>query len=315
MTNTCYFVVPCYNEEAALPKSAPVFLAKIQELIKNGKIAKESKILFIDDGSRDKTWQVIENLHKANPAFTGLKLARNCGHECALYAGLIYAKNFCDFTISLDADLQDDVNAVENFIKEYNNGAQIVFGRRKDRSKDSPLKRYPALMFYKLMQIMGVKIVPNHADYRLIAKEPLKALENYKEVNLFLRAVIVDLGFKTGCVYYTRNSRVAGQTKYPVFKLIALAWQAITSFSIMPIRLISCIGIFIAFLSSLMFAYFFIAKILSDRAFPGYASLICSIWLLGGLQLFAIGIIGEYIGKTYLETKRRPRYIIEKTLE
>ena len=315
MPPICYIVVPCYNEEAALPKSAPVFLAKTQELTKQKIISPQSKVLFIDDGSKDKTWQIIEDLHKENPTFIGLKLAKNVGHECALYAGLIWAKDFCDFTVSLDADLQDDVNTTNAFIREYQNGAQIVFGCRKDRSKDSWIKRYPALLFYKLMQIMKINIVPNHADYRLISKEPLKALEQYKEVNLFLRAVVADLGFKKAYVYYDRIPRIAGQTKYPVFKLTSLAWQAITSFSIIPIRLISILGILIAVLSSIVFCYFFIAKLLSDKAFPGYASLICSIWLLGGLQLFGIGIIGEYIGKTYLETKQRPRYIIEKTLQ
>ncbi len=315
MQPICYFIVPCYNEEDALPKSAPVFLAKLEKIINQNNFSKQSKVLFIDDGSKDKTWQIIEDLHKNNPTFIGLKLAKNVGHENALYAGLVWAKDFCDFTISLDADLQDNIDAVEDFIKEYQNGAQVVFGCRKDRSKDSIFKRLPALTFYKLMQILKIKIVPNHADYRLIAKEPLKILEQYKEVNLFLRAIVADIGFKTAYVYYDRTPRVAGETKYPLFKLIALAWQAITSFSVIPIRLISLLGIIIAVLSSLIFIYFFFAKILTDRAFPGYASLICSIWLLGGLQLFAIGIIGEYIGKTYLETKRRPRYTIEKVLE
>lgn len=315
MLPICYFVVPCYNEEDALPKSAPVFLEKLEKIINQNNFSKQSKVLFIDDGSKDKTWQIIEDLHKKNPTFIGLKLAKNVGHENALYAGLVWAKDFCDLTISLDADLQDNIDAVEDFIKEYQNGAQVVFGCRKDRSKDSIFKKLPALTFYKLMQILKIKIVPNHADYRLIAKEPLKILEQYKEVNLFLRAIVADIGFKTAYVYYDRTPRVAGETKYPLFKLIALAWQAITSFSVIPIRLISLLGIIIAVLSSLIFIYFFFAKILTDRAFPGYASLICSIWLLGGLQLFAIGIIGEYIGKTYLETKRRPRYTIEKVLE
>lgn len=315
MLPVCFIVVPCYNEEKALPKSTPVFLNKIQDLIQKQIISQDSKVLFIDDGSKDKTWQIIENLHKDNPVFIGLKLARNCGHECALYAGLVWAKDLCDFTISLDADLQDNIKAIDDFIKEYQNGAQVVFGCRKDRSKDSWLKKYPALAFYKLTKILGLKIVPNHADYRLIAKQPLKALAEYKEVNLFLRAVVADLGFKTAYVYYDRIPRVAGQTKYPILKLTSLAWQAITSFSVMPIRLISCLGISIAFFSTLIFAYFFFAKIFVNKAFPGYASLICSIWLLGGLQLFAIGIIGEYIGKTYLETKRRPRYIIEQIIK
>lgn len=314
MLPICYFVVPCYNEEDALPKSAPVFLAKLKKLIKEKEISEQSKVLFVDDGSKDKTWQIIENLHKEDPTFSCIKLAKNVGHECALYAGLVWAKDFCDFTISLDADLQDNIDAVEDFIKEYKNGAQVVFGCRKDRSKDSLFKKIPALTFYKLMQILKINIIPNHADYRLIAKEPLKVLENYKEVNLFLRAIVADIGFKKAYVYYNRTPRIAGETKYPFLKLSGLAWQAVTSFSVIPIRIISLLGITIALLSSIVFAYFFLTRLLSNRAFPGYASLICSIWLLGGLQLLAIGIIGEYIGKTYLETKRRPRYIIEKTL-
>ena len=315
MNNICYLVVPCYNEEEALPKSAPVFLAKVEELIKKGKISDKSKILFIDDGSKDKTWAVIEDLHKQNPIFTGLKLARNCGHEKALYGGLIFVKDKCDFAISLDADLQDDINAVDDFVEEYNKGSEVVFGCRKDRTSDSVFKKIPALTFYKLMTFLGLKIIPNHADYRLIAKRPLQVLEEYKEVNLFLRAVIADLGFKNSRVYYTRQPRTAGETKYSQFKLFTLAWEAITSFSVYPIRLISCLGFFIAIISLLMFAYFFIAKLLGHIPVLGHASVICSIWFLGGLQLLSIGVIGEYIGKTYLETKRRPRYIIEKYLE
>ncbi len=315
MAKILYLVVPCYNEEEALPKSAPVFFAKVEELIKKGKISDKSKILFIDDGSKDKTWNIIENLHKQNSIFTGLKLSRNCGHEKALYGGLIFVKDKCDFAISLDADLQDDVSVLPDFIEEYNQGAQVVFGCRKDRSKDSIFKKLPALSFYKLIRLMGLNVVYNHADYRLISKQGLNILEQYKEVNLFLRAVIADLGFKTSCVYYNRNTRIAGETKYSFLKLFALACEAITSFSISPIRFISLLGLFIAGLSSLMFVYVFIAKILGNVPVPGYASLICSIWLLGGLQLLSIGVIGEYIGKTYLETKQRPRYIIEKTLE
>lgn len=315
MSNICYLVIPCYNEEEALPKSAPVFLAKVEELIKAGKISDKSKILFVDDGSKDKTWSIIEGLHKQNLIFIGVKLAKNCGHEKALYGGLVFAKSKCDFAISLDADLQDDINAVNDMIEEYNNGAEIVFACRKDRTSDSVLKKLPALTFYKLMTFLGLKIVDNHADYRLIAKGPLQVLEEYKEVNLFLRAVVADLGFKTAKVYYKRNPRTAGETKYSQFKLFALAWEALTSFSIYPIRVISFLGLVIAGLSLIMFAYYFLSKIFNNIPVPGYASLICSIWLFGGLQLLSIGVIGEYIGKTYLETKRRPRYIIEKTLE
>ena len=315
MANICYFVVPCYNEEAALPKSAPVFLAKIQELIKDGEIARESKILFIDDGSRDQTWQVIENLHKENPAFTGLKLAKNAGHQKALWAGLMYAKDRADITISLDCDLQDDINAANNFIEEYKKGAQIVFGVRSKRKKDTFFKRNTALMFYNLMEKLGVSLVNNHADYRLISKQALQALAEFKESNLFIRALVPQLGFKQAKVFYERDKRVAGETKYPFKKMLSFALEGLTSFSVYPMHLISIAGILISTLSSFVFAYFFFGKIFGLIKTPGYASLICSIWLLGGLQLFAIGIIGEYIGKTYLETKRRPRYIIEKTLE
>jgi len=315
MSNICYLVVPCYNEEDALPKSAPVFLEKMQKLIKQGKISEKSKIMLIDDGSKDKTWAIIEDLHKQDPIFTGLKLSRNCGHEKALYGGLIYAKDKCDFTISLDADLQDDVSVLPNFIEEYAKGAEIVFGCRKERKQDSILKKIPALCFYKLTHFMGLNVVYNHADYRLISKNALNVLEQYREVNLFLRAVVSDLGFKTAYVYYKRDARIAGETKYSFLKLFALACEAITSFSIYPIRVISLLGLIIAGLSLLMFAYYFMAKFLGHSPVPGYASIICSIWFLGGLQLLSIGVIGEYIGKTYLETKRRPRYVIEKTLE
>ena len=315
MRNVCYLVVPCYNEEKALPKSAPVFLSKIEELIKQGNISGKSKIMFVDDGSKDKTWDIIEDLHKQNPIFIGLKLSRNCGHQKALFSGLMFAKDKCDLTISIDSDLQDDINAIDGFIEEHNKGAEIVFGVRSKRDTDTIFKRNTALIFYKLMQFMGVNIIYNHADYRLMSKNALGALSEYKESNLFLRAVVAQLGFKTSSVYYERNKRVEGTTKYPFKQMLAFAFDGISSFSIYPIRIISALGIIISILSSLMFAYYFIAKFLGNIPVPGYASLICSIWLLGGLQLLSIGVIGEYIGKTYLETKQRPRYIIEKVLD
>ena len=315
MENILYLVIPCYNEEEALPKSAPVFLAKVEELIKQRKISEKSKILFIDDGSKDKTWAVIEDLHKQNQVFTGLKLSRNCGHQKALFSGLMFAKDRCNFAVSIDADLQDDINLINGFIEEYNKGAEVVFGVRSKRKTDTVFKKYSALGFYKLMQFMGVNVIYNHADYRLMSKKALEALADYKESNLFLRALVAQLGFKTACVYYERSKRVEGETKYPLKKMLAFALDGISSFSIYPIRIISCLGFFVSILSSLMFLYVFIAKFLSNIPVPGYASLICSIWLLGGLQLLSIGVIGEYIGKTYLETKRRPRYIIEKVLE
>ena len=285
MSNICYFVVPCYNEQDALPKSAPVFLSKLTELIKDNKVDKESKILFIDDGSKDNTWSIIQDLHKQNPMFIGLKLARNCGHECALYAGLIYAKNKSDFTISMDADLQDDVSAINDFIKEYQNGAKVIFGCRNDRSKDSIFKKLPALTFYKLMQFMGLKVVSNHADYRLIAKAPLNALESYGEVNLFLRAVVADLGFKTAKVFYKRNVRTAGETKYSTFKLLALAWEAIT---------------------------YLVLKLLFWDKFPmGTAPILIAVLFFSSVQLFFIGIIGEYLGAVLTQILHRP-VVIEK---
>lgn len=314
MPNICYLVVPCYNEEEALPKSAPVFLAKIQELINKGQIAKESKILFIDDGSKDKTWSIIESFHKQNPIFSGLKLAKNTGHQKALWAGLMYAKDKADITVSIDSDLQDDINAVDNFILEYHNGAQIVFGVRSKRQADTFFKRNTALAFYKLMKMMGINVIYNHADYRLMSKKALEALATYKESNLFLRAIVAQLGFKQAKVLYERSKRVEGETKYPFKKMLSFALEGITSFTVYPIRLISFLGILIAFISLMVFIYYFMGRFWGN-ALPGYVSIICSIWLLGGLQLLAIGVIGEYIGKTYLETKRRPRYIIETILD
>ncbi len=315
MPETCYFVIPCYNEAEALPQSVPVFINEMSSLIKSGLVSKKSRILFIDDGSSDSTWEIIETLHSKNKMICGIRLARNSGHEAALYCGLLSCRGKCDFAISMDADLQDDVSVVVEFVKKHYDGAKVVFGIRKDRSSDSPAKRWPAMMFYSFMRHAGIRMPYNHADYRLMAKEPLEALAMYGETNLFLRGVVYDLGFRQDYVCYTRNRRVSGETKYSFHKLVALAWESITSFSVYPIRLISFSGFAIAFVSAIMFLFYFTAKFIGLIDVSGYASIICSIWLLGGLQLLAIGVIGEYIGKTYMETKHRPRYIVEKTLE
>ena len=310
----CYLVVPCFNEEEVLPLSAATFLQKLQQLQTQHKITSSSKILFVDDGSTDCTWAKIVQLHQQHPCIIGLKLSGNRGHQNALLAGLLYSKDKADITISFDADLQDDIQVIDAFIEKYEQGAQIVYGVRKDRSLDSFFKRQTAQTFYKLMNKLGIKLIYNHADCRLMSKPTLQALANYPEENLFLRAIIANLGFKTEVAYYTRQKRAAGEGKYPLKKMLSFAWEGITSFSLVPIRLISCLGAFISGVSLLMFMYFLVGKFLGSPV-PGYASLICSIWFIGGVELLAISMIGEYIGKTYIETKRRPRYIIEQVLE
>lgn len=310
----CYIVVPCFNEEEVLPLSAPVFLKKLEQLQSQKKIAASSKILFIDDGSSDSTWEKIISLHTAHANIIGLKLSKNCGHQNALLAGLLYSKDLSDITISFDADLQDDINVVDSFVDKYEQGAHIVCGVRSDRSNDSFFKRVTAQVFYRTMKLLGVNLIYNHADCRLMSKQALQALACYPEENLFLRGIIANLGFKTEKAYYARQKRTVGKGKYPLHKMLSFAWEGLTSFSLLPIRLISCLGFLSAAMSVLMFCYFFIGKLLGSPV-PGYASLICSIWFIGGMQLFAISIIGEYIGKTYIETKRRPRYIVEQTLE
>lgn len=310
----CYLVIPCFNEEKVLPISSVAFLEKLQQLQTQQKIASSSKILFVDDGSCDSTWEKIVQLHQQNPHVIGLKLAGNRGHQNALLAGLLFSKDNADIIISFDADLQDDIQVIDSFIEKYEQGAQIVYGVRNNRSSDSFFKRATAQAFYKLMQWLGIKLVYNHADCRLMTRQTLQALANYPETNLFLRAIVANLGFSTAVVHYTRQNRAAGEGKYPLRKMVSFAWEGLTSFSVVPIRLISLLGVLIAGMSLLMFMYFLIGKFLGSPV-PGYASLICSIWFIGGVQLLAIGIIGEYIGKTYLETKRRPRYIIEQVLQ
>ena len=314
MRNTLYIVVPCYNEEEMLPITAQALLKKLDELKAQGRISKQSKIMFIDDGSKDKTWEIIEKLSGAADAFTGIKLSRNRGHQNALLAGLMTAKDRCDITISMDADLQDDVNAVDKFLDEYEKGAQIVYGVRSSREKDTAFKRNTARMYYKTLEHLGVEITYDHADYRLMSKEALEGLASFKEVNLFLRGLVPMVGYKTAIVKYVRNEREAGESKYPLKKMLAFAIEGITSLSIKPIRFITFLGIFVFLVSIILLIRFFVIWCIG-KAVAGWATIVISIWGIGGLQLLSIGIIGEYIGKIYLETKQRPRYIIEKDLE
>ena len=314
VASTLYIVVPCYNEEEMLPITAQALLRKLDSLIGQGRITKESRIMFVDDGSKDKTWEIIEKLGKAAPAFVGIKLSCNRGHQNALLAGLMTAKDRCDITISMDADLQDDVDAVDKFLDEYEKGAQIVYGVRSSREKDTAFKRNTARMYYRTLEHLGVEITYDHADYRLMSREALEGLAQFKEVNLFLRGLVPMVGYKTATVKYVRNEREAGESKYPLKKMLAFAIEGITSLSIKPIRFITFLGIFVFMVSIILLIRFFIIWCMG-KAVAGWSTIVISIWAIGGLQLLAIGIIGEYIGKIYLETKQRPRYIIEKDLE
>ena len=311
---TLYLVIPCYNEEEALPETARQVARKIEALVQHSAIHENSKVLLVDDGSKDQTWALIETLHKENPLFQGLKLSRNKGHQQALLAGLMTAKEKADIVISMDADLQDDIDAIDEFIKEYKSGHDIVYGVRSKRETDTAFKRITAEGFYSFMRFLGVDIVNNHADYRLMSKRALEALAQYKEVNLFLRGVVPLIGFPSTKVYYERHARMAGESKYPLKKMIAFATDGITSFSIKPIRFILNIGVVVFLISLVMLLYALIAK-LTGNAAVGWTSTLGSIWLIGGIQLLSLGIIGEYIGKIYNETKERPRYIIDTYLE
>ena len=311
VNNILAIVVPCYNEEEAFPFSSKSLTEVLENLIKSGKIDKKSYILFVDDGSKDKTWELIENETTKNPLVRGLKLSGNVGHQNALLAGLLTANKDSDITVSIDADLQDDVNAIEKMVDAYLDGADIVFGVRSDRSSDSAFKRITAQGFYKLMSAMGVKSVYNHADFRLMSHRAVEALSGYEERNLFLRGIVPLIGFKTENVYYERSKRVAGESKYPLKKMLKFAFDGITSFSIKPISLITTLGIIIIICSVAALIYTLVSYF-TGNAEPGWASLIISIWFLGGVQLAAIGLVGQYVGKIYVESKKRPRYNIEK---
>lgn len=308
-----YLVIPCYNEEAVLPETAKQLLAKMNSMLERKLISPESKIMFVNDGSRDRTWELIEELHAQNPIYSGVKLSRNKGHQNALLAGLVTAKEKADMTISLDADLQDDIDVIDQMVEKYYQGNDVVYGVRSARKTDTFFKKFTAQGFYKLMQAMGVDIVYNHADYRLMSKRAVEGLLEFKEVNLFLRGIVPLIGFPSDVVTYERHERFAGESKYPLKKMLSFATDGITSFSIKPIRLITMCGFLIFAVSILMLIYSLVVHF-TGRTVHGWTSMIVSIWAIGGLQLLAIGVVGEYIGKIYLETKERPKFIIEKIL-
>lgn len=303
-------VVPCYNEEEVLPETISVLLEEINYLIETNIISKDSKILFVDDGSRDRTWSIIYKNSLESEIIHGLKLARNVGHQNALLAGLITVNKTSDCVISIDADLQDDVGVIKDFIQKFREGFDIVYGVRKRRNTDKFFKKATALGFYKMMQRLGVNLVYNHADFRLMSKRAVEELEKFEEVNLFLRGIVPLLGFPSTSIYYNRKERLAGDTKYPLKKMLSFAFEGITSFSVTPIRFVMLVGM-ISFITSLLFGTYFITLKFLGETQTGWTSLITSIWLIGGLQLIAIGLIGEYVGKVYKESKRRPRYSID----
>ena len=308
-----YLVIPCYNEEAVLPETSKRLKEKYTALMTAGKISPDSKIVFVNDGSKDKTWEMICDLHKEDSVFRGICLSRNKGHQNALMAGLMTVKDECDAAISMDADLQDDIDAIDAMVDKYAEGYEVVYGVRSSRKKDTFFKRTTAQGFYKVMKAMGVETVYNHADYRLMSSRALNALAEFDEVNLFLRGIVPMVGFKSTEVTYERGERFAGESKYPLKKMIAFATEGITSMSIKPIRMIATLGMLVFLVSIGVLVYSIIRKVTGDTV-PGWAFLAVSIWALGGIQLLAIGVIGEYIGKIYLETKHRPKYIISEYL-
>ncbi len=312
--NTVYLVVPCYNEEAVLPETAKRLQEKLRGMMKAGRAAADSRILFVNDGSKDKTWELIEQLHQQSELICGIKLSRNRGHQNALLAGLMAAKENAACAISLDADLQDDIEVLDEFMDKYLDGCDVVYGVRKKRETDTFFKRTTAQGFYKVMKAMGVDVVYNHADYRLMSRRALEGLAEYKEVNLFLRGIVPLIGYRSDYVYYDRHERFAGESKYPLKKMLAFAMDGITSFSVKPLKLISNLGILVSVLSVIGLLYALIAK-LCGVAVQGWTAIVASIWLLGGLQMLCLGVVGTYIGKIYSEVKARPRYVVEEFLK
>lgn len=306
-----YLVIPCYNEQEVLPITCDMFLNKVNHLIKIGKISDDSRILFVNDGSKDETWKIICDLNAKNQKFVGISQSRNRGHQNAVLAGLMEVKDKCDITISIDCDGQDDIDAMDQMVDEYLDGAEVVYGVRSKRDTDTFFKRITAEGFYKVLNLMGAEVVFNHADYRLISARVLQEFANFKEVNLFLRGLIPLVGFKSTSVYYERNERIAGESHYPLKKMLALAFDGITSLSIKPIRMITSLGAGIAFLSFIGVIWSIIAQLVGNTV-TGWASMTSIICFLGGVQLICFGILGEYIGKIYLEVKARPRYIISE---
>ena len=307
-------VVPCYNEEEVLPETARCLRAKLEGLIAAGKVGEESRVMFVNDGSRDRTWEIIGALHRECPLFSGVDLTRNRGHQNALLAGLMLARERADAVISMDADLQDDVDAVDEMVDKWLEGCDIVYGVRSSRRTDSFFKRFTAEGFYRVMNALGANVVFNHADYRLMSRRALEGLAQFREVNLFLRGIVPMIGYRTDTVEYERHERFAGESKYPLKKMVALALEGITSLSIKPIRLITGLG-FLVFLISLGMLVYIVARWAAGHTITGWASVACSLWAIGGLILLSLGIIGEYIGKIYLETKDRPRFLIREVLD
>ncbi len=312
--DTLYLVVPCYNEEEVLPETSRRLKEKLAGMVSEGLVDEKSRILFVDDGSRDKTWEIISRLHQEDPRFLGLKLSRNKGHQNALLAGLMTAKELCDMAISLDADLQDDVDAIDRFVLEYQNGCDIVYGVRSKRETDTWFKRTTAEGFYKVMQALGVDIVDNHADYRLMSRRALEGLAQFREVNLFLRGIVPLIGYKSAVVTYERSERFAGESKYPLKKMLSFAFDGITSFSVKPISFILGLGVLMTGISGLALLVLLVLWLLGWGV-SGFGVLCGSLWLLGGIQLMALGMVGEYVGKIYKEVKARPKYIVETFLK
>ena len=305
-------VVPCYNEEEVLPETVSRLTALLDRMQASGKIEPESQIIFVDDGSKDRTWELIAVHHQKDPRVRGVKLSGNRGHQTALLAGLFAASG--DAIASIDADLQDDVNAIEKMMDAYIDGCEVVYGARSTRTTDTIFKRGTAEGYYKLLNMLGVRVVYNHADFRLLSRRALESLKQYSEVNLFVRGIVPLLGYKSTTIFYERSARFAGESKYPLSKMLALAADGITSFTAFPLRLISMLGIFVSVVSVGMIAWVLWIKLFTSNALPGWASSVIPVYLLGGIQLLSIGVLGEYVAKLYFEAKRRPRYFIESTL-
>lgn len=308
-----FVVIPCYNEEEVLHETTKRLKEKLNKLIKDEVISKDSRVMYVNDGSKDKTWEIIKEISESEEHFTGITLSRNRGHQNALVAGLLTAREYADVVISMDADLQDDINAIDGMLEKYNEGCDIVYGVRSSRKKDSFFKKFTAEGFYKFMSLMGVDIVFNHADYRLTSKRVLDNFANFKEVNLFLRGMFPLIGYKSDKVYYERAERFAGESKYPLKKMLNFAWDGITSFSVKPLRFICILGFIILFVSVLIMIYSLVQKIIGNTV-DGWTFLNISIWFIGGLQMLSLGVVGEYVGKMYNETKARPRYIVSENL-
>ena len=304
-----YMVVPCYNEQEVLPETSKQLRAKYTALMEQGLISRESRIVFVNDGSADQTWSIIQELHRTEPQFfSGIDLAHNSGHQNAVLAGLMTVKDICDMCITMDADLQDDINTIDEMVRKYYEGNQVVYGVRSARDTDTFFKKFTAEGFYKFMKVMGADVVYNHADFRLMSKRVLQELAGFKEVNLFLRGIVPLIGFKSCSVYYERHERFAGSSKYPLRKMLSFAVNGITSFSTKPLKMITGLGFVMSVLSAIAFIWAFISKF-AGLTEHGWSSTVCSIWLIGGLQLFCLGIIGEYVGQVYREVKARPRYL------